>query len=63
MLSERLHYQSKAGFILINGISRNTGKCELGGFSFRQSHLEFFMDEKTHKIYKKLRPTKFNTHI
>ena len=22
-----------------NGISRNTGKCELGGFSLRQSHI------------------------
>ena len=23
-----------------NGISRNSGKCELGGFSLRQSHIE-----------------------
>ena len=26
-----------------NGISQNTGKCELGGFSLRQSHMERMM--------------------
>ena len=42
MLSERVQYQGKAGFFKFNfqnGISRNTGNCELGGFSLRQSHI------------------------
>ena len=38
MLSKCIQYQGKAGF-LIEDISRNTGKCELGGFSLRQSQI------------------------
>ena len=41
MLNEQVQYQIKAVFKLNfqNGISRNTSKCKLGGFSLRQSHM------------------------
>ena len=42
MLSELVHYQGKAGFFKLNfknGISWNTDKYELGGFSLRQLHM------------------------
>ena len=38
MLSELVQYQGKAGFFKLNFQnvnSQNTGKCELGQFSFR----------------------------
>ena len=42
MLSELAKYQGKADFFKLNfqnGISQNTGKCKLGRFSLRQSHM------------------------
>ena len=39
MLSELVQYQGKAGFFKLNfqdGISQNTGICELGQFLLRQ---------------------------
>ena len=42
MLSELVQYQGRAGFFKLNfqnGISQNTGKCELSRFSLRQSHI------------------------
>ena len=42
MLGELVEYQGKAAFFKLNfqnGISRNTGKRELGRFSLRQSHI------------------------
>ena len=42
MLTEQVHYHSKTEFYKLNfqnGISRNTGKSKLGGFSLRQSHI------------------------
>ena len=49
MLSEWVrHYQGKAGFFKFNfqnSISKNTSKCELGGLSFRQSHIETLLWE------------------
>ena len=45
MLSEPVQYQGKAGYFTLkfqNGISQNTGKCELGWFSLRQSQLHLY---------------------
>ena len=42
MLSRQVQYQGKAGFFKLNfqfSNSRNTGKCKLGWFLFRQSQL------------------------
>ena len=42
MLSGQVQYQGKAGFLKLNfqfSNSQNTGKCELGQFLLRQSHL------------------------
>ena len=46
MLTERVKYQGKAGLFKLNfqnGISCNTGKCKLGGFSIRQSHIKLYI--------------------
>ena len=43
MVHEQVQYQGKAGFFKLNfqngSYSQITGKCELGGFSLRQSHI------------------------
>ena len=42
MLIKRVQYQGKAGFVKLkfqSSISRNTGKCKLGGILLRQSQL------------------------
>ena len=42
MLSEQVQYQGKAGFFKFNFqnvIPQNADKCNLDGFSLRQSHI------------------------
>ena len=41
-------------FNFLNGISRNTGKCELGGFSLRQSHILFHDELVMNDYFKEL---------
>ena len=48
MLSDLVQYQGKAGFFKLNfqnGISRNSGKCELGWYLHRQSHIQYSSDK------------------
>ena len=43
MLIGQVQYQGRAGFSKLNfqfSNSQNTGKCELGWFLLRQSHIE-----------------------
>ena len=51
LLSKTSQYQGEAGFVRLNfqnGISQNTGKCELGQFSLRQSHIRFILYDHVH---------------
>ena len=68
MLSEWLHYQGKAGFLIeffkMVAISRNTGKCELDRFSLRQSHIILYSNQwvNQHILLHTSNPTLSPTH-